>query len=254
MKQTYSVLKKRINKHFTNKSNYRTLFSVLILAVFLSSCSSSIYFLNPHNVSGFEKANEMGASAGIYVQEGAKTNAHLSLSYAVTDHFAVMGSMGYMSKNVLSLVSGSYSDIGFGYYKKLRYNIVFESYMGYGYGTLNNYEFYESQAKYHKYFNQSSLTLKSNDHFFESVISLRTSGLRTNLYNLNEGELVYYDPIIKDPNSYLIEPSIALRYGFSDFKVEFFIIRSIDLTHKSKAVFSQNSAGISFVYLMKFKE
>jgi len=236
-------------------------FLSLILSVFLFSSCASIYIMSPQNVPGFKEAKETKMTANISIQHedilSCGFNSSLSIAHSFTDKFAFIGGGSFLRGRNDS--SGFYANIGLGYFKGFNNNFVFENYIGYGNGGttgdfINTYPNF-FRLRYHSLFNQASVTFKSPNKWFETAISLKFSQI--NHYKANNPSL-YYEILHMEPISYLIEPSLIMRFGNESVKMEVFatILHTFNNTykavnetyHNTKKPFPYFSSGIGIVY------
>jgi hypothetical protein len=125
---------------------------------------------------------------------------------------------------------------GAGYYKPISEKIVFETYGGLGFGNaVNNYDGGGiSTVNFTKCFIQPSIGFTSK--FFDFGVASKISGVFMKLSSEN-GLIEYYDLIDLDfinsnPNSFLWEPSIFIRFGFQGIKAQLQVTASENMNNK----------------------
>ncbi len=234
---------------------YLTLTSFIITSLFLSSCSP-VHVINPHNVPGFTQEKETRISGGISVQNYILgVGAHLNFAHSFTDKFAFIAGGSTVQTGWSNIY---YANIGLGYYKPLNTNMVFENYIGYGNGRSKDdqtKEYRQLKTRYASVFNQSSITIRSENSTLEGVFSLRLSKIHH--YNIVD-HYVYAtndtNALLKNPDTFLIEPSFILRAGANDLKFETYMNLLALVSNRNNenyGYFSKIAIGTGLVYSFK---
>ena len=199
------------------------------LTVFLmltAGCTHYYYAPNMHNVPLFQQKEELhlnlSGSAGNEFSAG-----ELQAAYAPADHFGIMvnGFLVDRKQNTEDEYGRGYLvEGGAGTFVLLDSNLIFESWLGLGYGKVENGYGNASASvlQFNRYFFQPSLGYTSD--YFDFAVSLRFSGLRYNDIRLT-GTLVQRDHdeieyINRNPFSLIIEPAFTLRVGWEYLKFQ----------------------------------
>lgn len=226
--------------HFKLKNMKIKVLLLASLGIFLSSCVTTVYTHNPHNLAGFTEKGQssLNASYGMSFHDGE--NINLNAAYAITDNLRLGANASYIigrfhsnrlfgseideeHKNV-----GSYIDLGLGYYRtNASQTLLFENYLGYGHASLNhtikhpdldNFTSF-ADINYHKVFNQLSVGYRNPGKYFEAYIPVRL------------GYLFYHDILIFESNvdntslhpkdKFMFSSGFVMRFGTEKYKMEF---------------------------------
>lgn len=242
----------------------KSYYPILLLIVVFSSCVHPVYLINQHNVPGFTEAKQSNITL-TYDEQFAPNALSLNLSYAIDKQFAVIGSADLIGKGVFNAlsdgsVSGSYLDIGLGYYKRINGSqFIFENYLGYGNAFIKT-EFTEitsidggkyetnSRMRYHKFFNQTSVLYRSDNKNFEMALALRLA--QVNHYDIQHDFIQYDDTELNQmiklqihPNAFFIEPYFMFSIGSERIKYMSFISVSQPIS-KTDVTYQPLSMGI----------
>ena len=228
---------------------YTYLISTSFITILLLMSCSPAHVINPHNVPGFTQAKETKISGSFSAQDLIIGEAgHINFAHSFTDKFAFIGG-GSVAQTDWSKMH--YANIGLGYYRPLHKDMVFENYIGYGYGSVRDDKARDHSffyARYSSVFNQSSLTIRSNNEL-EVVLSWRLS----NIHHYNIIDYEGYHNQINNPNTFIIEPGFILRAG-DDLKFEAYLNFLNPISNKSKenyGYFSREAVGLGLVYSFK---
>lgn len=254
----------------------------LLLAVIpltFYSCAHTIHYGNVQNVPAFKEADETQVSVGFGTQFSV-SGLYATGAYSLNDYLGVIASSNYIFSEGGSQENqtdhkrnGFYGDLGFGFYKPMGSHFIFENYLGYGHGSISNNvnyvetmyeedppEEYEipvhefSKFKYHKIFNQTSITFFSNNDVFEASYSMRFSQLRyhyidaqmfnsnTQMYDMGE-----FDDLLARPNYFIMESQFTTRYKFYNFKVEGYVGYALPVHENTNRFFNFNF-GFRYIY------
>lgn len=181
--------------------------AVLLLGIFIQSCSSSYYASNA-NVSMFKAKNELKGNMGI-----SPSSANIDLSYSITDNFMVAGSaFGFIQKETSVLnktykASHGYSfSIAPGYYMPFGHQGVLEVLAGYGYNYSNSHDV---NGNFHKFYIQPSIGISKR--YFEMAFTPRVTAVFINQYSFIDHRDSQYDMFI--------EPIGTIKAGGENFKI-----------------------------------
>lgn len=205
---------------------------LLFSAVLCSSCAT-VYVPNARNVPLFSEAGQLSASAGL----GTGINAQLA--YAVTDHFAIMGSYLYANNKRTGETqyrSQELGEFGLGYYHRRR--IAFEIYGGLGWGKGygqdssfaflgSNDKFETARGRYYRAFIQPSIGIGRG--VFRAAFTTRFSVVNFTSLKLQTN---FHDEPTPNRSEAFFEPAVTVRL---------FPIRTIDA-----CLFTQVGMSIPF--------
>jgi hypothetical protein len=201
--------------------------TILFLAVLLCSCNHYYYVANVQNIPLFREKKEYRFS-GIYAFGDESNCIEVQTAYSLSDKIGIIAN--YMSArggdvSGKNYGKGNYFDGGVGYYKAIKNHGVFEIYGGLGGSTQhheytsNYYHYYEgkSDLSFIKLYVQPSFGLTFN--LLDIAASARICRLSfTNVYYSN-----YLNDnlrILSDKSHLFLEPSITLRGGWKNIKVQ----------------------------------
>jgi len=200
--------------------------AVLLLEVLLCSCSRYYYVPNLQNVPLFKEKKETRVSA-------AFGGGDESECFEAQAAYSITGNMGIMT-NFMSVkggdgsepvnARGNYFDGALGFYKPAGRIGVFEIYGGFGrcnqhheYGTGNG----DSDLSFNNIFLQPSFGITLN--FFDLAVSTRINRLSfLNIVNNINTYTTWYTELnnLTDKKHYFFEPSVTLRAGWKNVKVQ----------------------------------
>ena len=204
----------------------------LALLYVLQGCMPCYYAPSSQNVPLFTEKNEFNGSAGLKL--GAYSQGFdMQLAYAPTDHLGLTaGYSGFRAKQSAFALDEDYSDrfrsnafdLGMGYYTKFSKYGVFETYAGYGTGSLSN-----------DYSGSGSSRLGHSSFFLQPALGLHTKhvqiafSLRYRLVNYTKVKVGYsgneYDTkflfnLKNDPLVSFLEPAFTGRFGGKSVKFQ----------------------------------
>ena len=199
----------------------------------LSSCSHYYYAPNSHNVPLFQEKKEARisvAASGGDEFEGIEVQS----AYSITNNVGVMvNGFVVQPQEGSEWGKGNLIEAGIGFFKPLGKNFVFETYGGFGQGSVTNkYRIGESTFKFSRYFVQPSIGFTTP--WFDIAASVRICELsylqldNNNTNSLDKAELDY----IKDnKTSLLFEPALTIRGGWKYIKGQMQVGLSQNLTN-----------------------
>lgn len=225
----------------------------LFLIIVFCRCRPA-YIPVTHNTPLLKKKNDSRLSV---------TTKDIQAAFAITDNVGVIA--GYTNSNILvenaESISQRVIEIGFGHYKKINENQIFELYGGVG---LGNYEFDLDFENYY-FANTSRIFLQSNfgftDDHFEAIISSRLF-----LYKFYNQDLSRYQgsygisPDLSDIHNFnflYYEPSLTVRFGWKDIKFFTQVLKPIKLNVDQKFLqssFVSGNIGVSMNVSEIFKK
>lgn len=230
------------------------------IIIALASCSHTVYMGNIQNIPVFKEEQELQVSTGIGTQVSI-SSIFVTGAYSINSYLGVIGSANYIfnGNKEYKHTNGFYGDLGIGFYKPIGNNFIFENYLGYGHGLLSNklkdnYDYEYSKFKYHKFFNQSSISFFSEDNFFESSFSIRLSHVRyhyidaevfnndTQMYDTGE-----FEDLLAHPNHFFVETQLTNRINFSNFKLEAYLGSTFPKEEFSNRFLNIN-LGLRYIY------
>lgn len=203
----------------------------LIVACLLATLSSCI-MMGPQAdpIALLQGKNDAMITAGISVP-GSIAAATVSGSYAITDHFAVQAhaELPFYKKTE---TYPFYTDLGAGYYTKLKENVILENFYGGGYGHAQTYTSASTTGK--EIFN-SGRTMRAYTQVNCGMVNLGRAhtefggGLRIGYEGYH---WIYQDTYWNSPepvhegleeddwrHSMLIEPIFFVRFGWEHWKI-----------------------------------
>lgn len=243
--------------------------SYLVFIVFLlGSCTHFYYGPNSNNIPLLQKKGDGRAMAAI-ASSDETTGFEFQTAYAFSSHVGSMINLytaagnretSLSSRSRVEKGSGTIGEIGVGYFTMVKgaENWIFETYAGAGSGSVNN-EYgnaEKSKVNLSRVFIQPSIAysngwgdLAFSSRFSHVNFTVKQADVRSN--TRQQSELLY---IANNRNHLFWEPSILLRFGFRNAKVQFQVTRSLAFTTKS---FSAQqyvvSTGIFFSFSRKPK-
>lgn len=212
-----------------------------IFALTVCSCSPIYYSGSTQNVAMLEEQGSFRAGAS-----GNDSRGGGEFSYAVTDHFGVLGNgTVYFPKDDDNGNGGSGSRFEFGglYYTKLGEKMRFETNAIVGFGNVENH-FPATAVDYpgtngkisaniFSYGIQPALGFSSK--YFQMAFSCKLFGLN---YNGISGNLIYQGEnqqqyLADNKSNFMVEPALTLRGGFEFLKLQLQFGRSLNMTNSS---------------------
>jgi hypothetical protein len=230
------------------------------------SCVHYYYAPSSNNVPLFKEKNEVRIQAQYSsdVSEGGLRGFEVQTAYAVSNHAAVQLNVysakqkddGYGSGN------GTYVEAAGGYYKPLFNNhCVFETYSGFGLGSVNNiyrvnsYRGLNEEAKtsVFKFFIQPSFGY--SNHYFAAALSSKFSLVNFNVKSStvskeNHGSDYNEIEFIRNGKSYVYwEPGVMIRAGCKNFQ----IISQATVTFGNEDKISTDRSNFAIGVIVPFK-
>lgn len=198
------------------------IFIYLPIIFLATSCTQYYYMPTMQNVPLFNNEKEIKATAGI---DEHATN--YQIAYSINKHIAVQCNGMHMSSEV-KLLEG-----GVGYYNNLDKYIVFETFAGYGYGQVFDFNL-------KRLYVQPAIGFSSK--WFDCGLSVKFANLRYNfIHPINQNN--YVNSTINEPNAKLgntvtttliitntnyifAEPCLTLRTGYKYVKLQYQIVKA----------------------------
>ena len=234
---------------------------ILILPLAISSCTHYNYVPNMHNVPLFQQKEEFHVDLSGSI--GNEFSAfELQTGFSLGNNFAIIGN-GFFHDADREMFNdefcrGHIIEGGAGAFVPMKYDMVFESYFGVGFGKIENGWDNDATTKldFHRYFFQPSLGYTSD--FLDLAVSLRLSGLRyndihfTGILDQEDQDQIQY--INKNPFSILIEPAFTLRAGWEHIKFQLQLGYSVNVSNPDLLQEELNaSIGMYFTISDKYK-
>lgn len=210
----------------------------LALIILYSGCSPKYYTPNTQNVPMLSKKNQ--ANISVVPLSG---RVEVMGSYALTEDVAVQLNGGRFSENTNDTTnggSGTFLEVGSGYYYKFAKHGLCDIYALAGYGTMENH--FPSSVDTHPGTTgkisaemlrggvQSSVGFTSE--YFDAFASVRLASL---YYSNISGSFVFDSTnqvtyLTNNSVLFLAEPAITVRGGYAGFKMQLQLGRSFNLT------------------------
>ena len=235
---------------------------VLILLFIVSSCTHYNYVPNMHNVPLFQQKEEFHLDLSGSV--GNEFSAfEVQAGFSLSDNFAIIGN-GFFHDADREMFNDEYCrghiiEGGAGAFVPMKDNMVFESYIGVGFGKIENGFDDDATTKldFHRYFIQPSIGYTSD--FLDFAVSLRLSGLRYNDIHftgtLDTDDMDQIQYINRNPFSILVEPALTLRAGWKHIKFQLQFGYSINATNPDLLQEDLNaSIGMYFTISDKYRK
>jgi len=234
---------------------------ILILPLAISSCTHYNYVPNMHNVPLFQQKEEFHLDLSGSV--GNEFSAfEVQTGFSLGNNFAIIGN-GFFHDADREMFNDEYCrghiiEGGAGAFVPMKDNMVFESYIGVGFGKIENGFDDDATTKldFNRYFFQPSLGYTSD--FLDFAVSLRLSGLRyndihfTGELNSDDQDQIMY--INRNPFSILVEPALTLRAGWEHVKFQLQLGYSVNATNPDLLQEDLNaSIGMYFTISDKYK-
>ena len=231
----------RITLHYFSLAANHKIFLFLITILFYG-CSPIYYVPNTQNVPIMKAKGQTNLFLGL--NESENTDAfEFQGAYGFTEKWALQLNTDWVkSSEDNSISSGTFFEIGGGYYKSISKSFVFESYGLVGYGSFdyqdNSIDNSDISANLYKIGVQPSISFSGK--YFNASLSSR---LATINYNNVSGSLlneVYY--LQNNKSFWLIEPALTVQGGFENIKLQLQLQASYNLTSPD---FSQDYSLVS---------
>lgn len=196
------------------------------IAIFLSSCTTTLYKSNTVNTPLFHEEKEVRISAG---------PGNVQTAYAITDHVGIMGNAFWESYNKDNKDnSGTLVEVGAGYFTPVLPDLIFEAYGGIGLGKIsfdetlnagqNNARTRNYEVNGMRWFVQPSIGY--NTPYFEAAFTPRFSFVSFSNYSASgytpqEIEQEHLNQnTIENTMWMFVEPAITLRGGYKWIKLQ----------------------------------
>lgn len=235
--------------------NKLAIFSAIISLFGLFSCSPKYYAPNTQNVPLIHAQGQTNLSVA-----GNGNQVEFQGAYGINDALAFQINGGLVipkEEDNGNGGSGNLIEGGFGYYRNLNPNLLFDVYALIGFGSMKNdfpstlTAFPNTSGKISANILRVGLQPSIGFHqkFFSVSGSARISSLN---YNNIEGSLIFDEvdqvEYLKDNKSnFLIEPALTIRGGLEKIKVQVQLAKSFNLSNSS---FKQDdtllSVGLNF--------
>lgn len=176
---------------------------IFALIIIISSCSP-IYVPTSINTPLFEEAGE--------VQFSGYTGTHqlqARIAYTPVNHIGLMFNTAFNNHRYLDWFyndKSTFFELGIGYYSKLSENFVFETYGGYGKGTMQYSDYYDQIDIY----DVQKIFLTPAVGFVSEYLDVGFSLRYLNYTSFNDSENL---------NSDFIEPCMTLKAGVDNIKL-----------------------------------
>lgn len=203
------------------------------------ACSTQYYIPNTQHVPVIDKKGQTNVTVA-----GNADQADFQAAYGIAE------SVGVMADGVVVFPqnedngnggSGHLVDLGVGYFKPLKENVLFDTYAIFGFGKMENHfpgtvdEFPNTSGKISaniiRYGVQPSLSYHT-DYFSITgsarFVNMTYSNIGGSLNFENESQVEYLD---RNKSNFLIEPAITLRGGFEKAKLQVQYLHSFNVSN-----------------------
>lgn len=210
---------------------------IFVLCILSTACSPKFYVPNSQNVPMLQ---EKGQAIGTLSGNGDQVE--LQGAYAATNNLGVQVNTGFFipQDEDKGSGSGSFFELGAGYYTQLGDKFTFETYGLLGKGKLENRfwvtnldpnSFGKLNASLLRYGVQPSISFHTK-HF---GVGLSSRLLKLSYSNI-EGDLIYrgdnqIDYLNENKSNFLAEPALTLRGGWEKIKMQLQIVGSFNSTN-----------------------
>ena len=249
------------------KTNSSVILMLLALAALNSSCIHYYYAPSSNNVPLFKEKKEVRIQAQ-YSTVGIRADGskdiggfEMQSAYAITNHAAVQLNFLHVADAEQDYGSGhgSYVEAAGGYFKPLHNkNWIFETYGGFGIGTVNSiYGTSSESAKTSitKFFAQPSFGYSRNHFAFavSSKFSLVDFGVRSSTISKdnNPTDYDYVESFKKGKSYFWWEPGFMIRGGFKHVQV--FLQATYTVMNDNNLPFFNSNSSIGIVVPFKIK-
>ena len=213
--------------------------SLLIIGVFVTACNPKYYSPNTQNVPLIDKEGETNITVA-----GNGNQAEFQVAYGISESMALVADGGLFIPPDLDNGnggSGSFGEIGLGYYKPLENNLVFEVYGLFGLGSVENHlpstieanpgTKGDISASIFRVGIQPNFGYKTDN--FAVAVSTRIAMLN---YSSIEGDLIFdgqnqVDYLNDNKSNFMIEPALTLRGGLEKVKLQLQIGYSLNASN-----------------------
>jgi hypothetical protein len=242
----------------TRKIMIRIITSFLLAIILFTGCSPKYYTPNTQNVPLISQKGETNLTVS-----GNGNQVEFQGAYGVTNGFAIKANGGLFIPKDLDNGnggSGSFAEVGGGYFKPIGDNWVFESYGIFGLGYMENHlpsttaDYPQTEgdisANILRFGVQPNFGYKSK-YFCAAVssriVSLNYNNVRGDLIFENEDQVAY---LRNNRSTILLEPALTLRGGFEKIKLQMQIGYSLNATNTS---FRQDNTYMTLGLNFNFK-
>ncbi len=223
-----------------------------------SACSPKYYTANTQNVPLISEKGETNLTLS-----GNTNQVEFQGAWGVTNGFALKANGGLFIPKDLDNGnggSGSFVELGGGYFKPLEHNFVFESYAIFGLGQMENHlpstvaDYPQTEgdvsAGIIRYGIQPNFGFKTK--YFSSAVSSRFVSLN---YTNVKGDLIFdnenqTDYLRRNRSLFLIEPALTIKGGFEKVKLQMQFGYSLNVSNSS---FRQDNAFATLGLNFNFK-
>lgn len=216
-------------------SNFLKAVALFVFFIPFTSCVHYYYAPNAHNVPLLKEKNETKLLVALSGGDEF-TGFETQFASAVNDKIGIMANFITASgDNDSESGSGTYFEVGLGYFKPLGQKFVFETYGGVGLGSVKNkYSLGDSKVKFTRLFIQPNIGFSTRG--FEVAFSSRFAGLNFHAVEYSSIELYDEDDLeyIKNNKfSFLFEPALTIRGGWEQFKIQLQLVHSKNINNKN---------------------
>jgi len=218
-----------IMKPMNPNTNFFLIPLLMVVLIFLSSCSLQLYAPNSENVPLFTEKKEARLEANFSGETDVLSTSIFGFNfqgaYAVSNHVGVMSNLFFAGGEDIwseERASGGLFEAGAGYFQTLSQHVVFETYGGGGIGWVKRESYYNNSASHEKLngqriFVQPALGFTSKS--FDAAFSLRCCELfYNNSSNANGDSILLLNN--RNNSSMVVEPAITLRAGGQHVKFQ----------------------------------
>ena len=222
---------------------------LLLIALFLTSCSPTYYIPNTQNVPLISKRGNKSFNLS-----GNRYQTNFNCAFGMTNHFSMLasGTVVLVPDREVEVEPGRFIDIGggsgnfvefgIGYFKSINSHFVFEAYGLAGFGQMENHNPGTTTNGVQKENKISAnifrLGIQPNLGYKSKYFSLALSSRLVNLsYSNIKGEYIFseinqIDYLTENSSNFLIEPAFTVRAGIKNIKLQAQYSRSINRTNK----------------------
>lgn len=201
--------------------------AIIITVILFSSCSTTLYTTNAVNAPLLKDKGEIKVNI---------TQNDLQAAVAVTENIGIMANGFYKNYNGDNNYNhrGAMGELGIGYFTNSENNLVFETFVGAGYGQINKSEKFTDfannpytasfDARAAKGFLQTNLGFRSK--YFDIALTPKFSFVKyiffdQSNYSNDELKKDYLDENkLTNPIFIFAEPAITIRGGYKFIKIQ----------------------------------
>ena len=233
-----------------------------LLTILLTSCAT-VYRPNMTTTPLFTEKGQV-ALEGAYSRDGVNLNAAMAVAPAVA--IMVNGQINQNTKRSGGLFdsspsNGRYGEFGVGYFKKMKDQLIFETYVGAGQGFMNDKSKlvdteYPESLKYNKFFVQPNLGWRPSPSF-DLIFAPRLGYVKGDY----QGSSIIVNGINEKAkvDFLTLEPTLTLAFGNKQFK--FYMQGGVNYTYnthdandrlKYSTISSLYNLGVGLKYNFQF--